>query len=651
MRTVFLFLLLAPAVPAAAQVCTTQWTGATSSDFADPTNWTSDVPGPGAVGCIDGTGTSLVTHSPHAMLLAYGAVVVGGEDGEHTLRIDVPGVIAFEQLLVRLTGTFVADDGEFPGPIENDGLVQLPATGGVVLAEGGPDEGSTIVNRGRIEISAPPVTLYLEGTLVNEAGGTVALVAPSDSPAWLTSNDAYRFINRGLITSTGGGFGVSERNQVGHIEALSPGFVNEGGRIEVTDGELAISGSGGTRFEGGECATESGGVLRVVGGTPAELGGTFTGAAEGGGLIEFHLGTVEALSEPVIFDVGGNGLGFTAGTFDGGDWRNVGTVVLAATLNDATFTNEGLAGWVAVTSNNSTWLNESDAIIDVIGEGNFGGTAPGVVNRGLLVKRVGSGTSALAVPVANEAGGEIRAASGWLNFAALSDEPGATVSGTALLGVPGGYEPAGTIAPGGATPTGTLTWRFSETFGPVTVLDIDLAGPDAEPEYDRLVGFTGQSFVLGGTLRVRLADGYAPPVGTEFVVVEAFSISGDFADADLPGGLAYEVNEDNVTVRVVSPVGIEEAPGAVPEAFALGAAYPNPFREVAKMTLALPEARRVTAKAYDLLGREVSVLVDEPLGAGEYRLAFEAEALPSGVYLVRVTAGDFVAVRRVTLLR
>lgn len=642
MRIVF-SLLLALAVPASAQPCTTQWTGATSGDFADTTNWTSGVPGPGTVGCIDGAGTTAVTHSPHALPLTYGTVIVGGEVGEHTLQIDVPGAITFEQLLVRPTGTFVAADGEFPGgAIENRGTMRFVPLSGVLV-----DEGGTFVNHGLIEVSTAFSQFYLERTLVNEAGGTIRMDG-TGGPVWITSNDDYQVVNRGLIISVGND---GERNHIGHIEAASPGFVNEGGRIEVLSGELRISGSGGTRFEDGEYVTEDGALLLVGGSPSSEIGGTLTGMAEGASSITFQLGTTQALGESVTFDVGGNGLGLSSTTFDGGDWRNVGTVTLTAILNDATFTNEGLAGWVALDLNNATWLNESDAIIDVIGEGNFGGTAPGLVNRGLIVKRTGSGTSAIAPPVANEVGGEIRAASGRLNFAALSDEPGATISGTALFGAQGPYEPMGTIAPGIGDATGTLTWRFSETLGPSTVLDLDINGPEAGTEYDRLVGFTNQSFVLGGTLRVRLGEGYAPPVGTEFVVMEAFSISGDFADADLPGGLAYEVNADNVTVRVVSPVGIEEAPGAVPEAFALGAAYPNPFREAAEMTLTLPEARHVVAKVYDLLGREVAVLTDEPLAAGEYRLGVDARGLPSGVYVVRLVAGDFVGTRRVTLLR
>lgn len=83
----------------------------------------------------------------------------------------------------------------------------------------------------------------------------------------------------------------------------------------------------------------------------------------------------------------------------------------------------------------------------------------------------------------------------------------------------------------------------------------------------------------------------------------------------------------------MSPVGVEGSPGgdgAAPDAFALGAAYPNPFRDAASFTLAIPEAAHVVATAYDLLGREVAVLVDEPLAAGEYASRSRRRAYRTG---------------------
>ncbi len=65
----------------------------------------------------------------------------------------------------------------------------------------------------------------------------------------------------------------------------------------------------------------------------------------------------------------------------------------------------------------------------------------------------------------------------------------------------------------------------------------------------------------------------------------------------------------------------------------------------------LPRSRRATLKVFDLLGREVTTLVDEQLAAGSYKRAWNAAGFPSGVYLYRLQAGEFVATKKLLLLR
>ena len=77
---------------------------------------------------------------------------------------------------------------------------------------------------------------------------------------------------------------------------------------------------------------------------------------------------------------------------------------------------------------------------------------------------------------------------------------------------------------------------------------------------------------------------------------------------------------------------------AVPTAYALEAAYPNPFNPTTEIRYALPEAAHVRLTVYDGLGREVARLVDGPVGAGHQRATFEAGGLPSGLYLYRLEA-------------
>ncbi len=96
---------------------------------------------------------------------------------------------------------------------------------------------------------------------------------------------------------------------------------------------------------------------------------------------------------------------------------------------------------------------------------------------------------------------------------------------------------------------------------------------------------------------------------------------------------------------------LEAKSGALPSTFALDAAYPNPFAASTTVGFTLPEAASVRVAVYDVLGREVAVLVDEQLEAGQHTARFHAAGLSSGVYLVRMTADGFAQTQRVTLAR
>jgi len=84
-------------------------------------------------------------------------------------------------------------------------------------------------------------------------------------------------------------------------------------------------------------------------------------------------------------------------------------------------------------------------------------------------------------------------------------------------------------------------------------------------------------------------------------------------------------------------VSTEDAP--VPEAFVLEPNYPNPFRASTTIRFGLPEASPVRLTVYDVLGRQVAVLVDASLAPGIHRVRFDAAHLPSGMYLVALEAG------------
>lgn len=91
--------------------------------------------------------------------------------------------------------------------------------------------------------------------------------------------------------------------------------------------------------------------------------------------------------------------------------------------------------------------------------------------------------------------------------------------------------------------------------------------------------------------------------------------------------------------------------GTVPETFALEQNYPNPFNPSTRISYALPVDAQVTLKVYNSIGQEVAILVDEFKPAGIHQQVWEARALPSGLYIYRLTAGSYTETRKMTLMK
>ncbi|HTO94218.1 MAG TPA: endo-1,4-beta-xylanase, partial [Bacteroidota bacterium] len=90
---------------------------------------------------------------------------------------------------------------------------------------------------------------------------------------------------------------------------------------------------------------------------------------------------------------------------------------------------------------------------------------------------------------------------------------------------------------------------------------------------------------------------------------------------------------------------------AAPAAFALWQNYPNPFNPATVIRYQVASGTRVMLNVYSIVGTRVATLVDGVLPPGTYSATFDAHALASGVYIVRLSAGGFTASRRMMLLR
>ena len=89
----------------------------------------------------------------------------------------------------------------------------------------------------------------------------------------------------------------------------------------------------------------------------------------------------------------------------------------------------------------------------------------------------------------------------------------------------------------------------------------------------------------------------------------------------------------------------------LPKEFTLYQNYPNPFNPITKIKYDLPNQAHVTLKIYDILGREVTTLVNDSKPAGRYEVEFNGIKFASGIYLYKLQAGNYTSVKKMILVK
>jgi agmatine deiminase len=102
--------------------------------------------------------------------------------------------------------------------------------------------------------------------------------------------------------------------------------------------------------------------------------------------------------------------------------------------------------------------------------------------------------------------------------------------------------------------------------------------------------------------------------------------------------------------NVLGPTGISENENT-PGRFALYQNYPNPFNPSTKFKFEIAKQNDVKVIIYDILGKEVRILVNEKLKAGVYEISFDGSTLPSGLYFYKLNAGDYTQTRKMMLIK
>lgn len=147
--------------------------------------------------------------------------------------------------------------------------------------------------------------------------------------------------------------------------------------------------------------------------------------------------------------------------------------------------------------------------------------------------------------------------------------------------------------------------------------------------------------------------------GGQLDVVYMANIDGDSDDEVLytqgyTRGVANDTTADLAIVELKhTPTAVREITrGELPANIYLEQNYPNPFNPATTIRFGLSKSTNVTLKVYDILGREIAVLVNnEPMNAGKFEVKFDASNLASGTYIYKLKAGNNVVSKKMQLIK
>jgi len=112
-----------------------------------------------------------------------------------------------------------------------------------------------------------------------------------------------------------------------------------------------------------------------------------------------------------------------------------------------------------------------------------------------------------------------------------------------------------------------------------------------------------------------------------------------------------QTGNDIATIKYSQPIGIAQISQNIPSDFSLLQNYPNPFNPVTNIKFDIPQRSIVKISIYDILGKDISVLVNEELNPGTFEVNWDASNFPSGVYFYKIVTDDFTESKKMVLIK
>jgi hypothetical protein len=158
-------------------------------------------------------------------------------------------------------------------------------------------------------------------------------------------------------------------------------------------------------------------------------------------------------------------------------------------------------------------------------------------------------------------------------------------------------------------------------------------------EINRQVILGGSSFLSSDDVELIFGIGTAPDIDSMVIKWTNGTVDRSY---NIQANGRYTALEGSGVIGI-TPIGTQ-----IPNAYALQQNYPNPFNPSTKIKFSVPVS---VMEVYDVLGSQVSVLVNETVKAGSYEIDFNASGLSSGIYFYKLSAGNFIQTRKMILVK